>query len=229
MAVQIHSTMKPKPSSEQYFLIESDDVDVSAGTGVAGTSLTQYIEDTKEILDGITGDGIVVVPGAVERLDVADTGDENTPVYFKDGVPVVCTGLDLDTTGSAAKLNVADTGNENTPVYFANGVPVACSALNAGGGEADTAAKLTTEGHIQVNLASSDSPLYTEGGDIAPGVTGTLGIKNGGTGNEIGRVQIGQKSDVAVSTYATSEGCNTNACLRAKLDDDKELTRFVAF
>ena len=36
-----------------------------------------------------------------------NAGDSNTPVYFSNGVPVVCTSLDLNTTGSAAKLTTA--------------------------------------------------------------------------------------------------------------------------
>lgn len=39
-----------------------------------------------------------------------NAGDSNTPVYFSDGVPVACTSLDLDTTGSSASC----TGNAAT-------------------------------------------------------------------------------------------------------------------
>lgn len=39
----------------------------------------------------------------------ANAGDSNTPVYFSNGVPVACTSLDLNTTGSAAKLATART------------------------------------------------------------------------------------------------------------------------
>lgn len=39
-----------------------------------------------------------------------DAGDSNTPVYFSNGVPVACTSLDLNTTGSSASC----TGNAAT-------------------------------------------------------------------------------------------------------------------
>lgn len=38
-----------------------------------------------------------------------NAGDSNTPVYFSNGVPVACTALDLNTTGSAAKWTTART------------------------------------------------------------------------------------------------------------------------
>ena len=36
------------------------------------------------------------------KLDTATAGDSNTPVYFTGGKPVVCTSLDLNTSGNAA-------------------------------------------------------------------------------------------------------------------------------
>lgn len=36
-----------------------------------------------------------------------NAGDSNTPVYFSNGIPVACTSLDLNTSGSAAKLTTA--------------------------------------------------------------------------------------------------------------------------
>jgi hypothetical protein len=39
--------------------------------------------------------------GAADKLTV-NAGDSNTPVYFKDGIPVACTSLDLNTSGNAA-------------------------------------------------------------------------------------------------------------------------------
>ena len=44
------------------------------------------------------------------------------------------------------------------------------------------AAKLTTARTIQTNLASTSSASFDGTGNITPGVTGTLAIKNGGTG-----------------------------------------------
>lgn len=55
-----------------------------------------------------------------------NAGDANTPVYFANGVPVACTSLDLNTTGSSASCtgnaatatNVAWSGVTSKPTYY---------------------------------------------------------------------------------------------------------------
>lgn len=49
-------------------------------------------------------------------------------------------------------------------------------------GNASTSSALATSGTIRTNLASTSAVTYTSGGNITPGVTGTLGVGNGGTG-----------------------------------------------
>ena len=48
--------------------------------------------------------------------------------------------------------------------------------------KASTADSLATAGTMRVNLASTSSVMYTNGGNITPGITGTLPISHGGTG-----------------------------------------------
>lgn len=64
-----------------------------------------------------------------DRASVADrlgtnAGDENTPVFFKDGVPQACTALDLNTTGNAATAtkvnNALNIYEYTTPAGAAN-------------------------------------------------------------------------------------------------------------
>lgn len=50
------------------------------------------------------------------------------------------------------------------------------------GGNSATATKLTTARTIQTNLSSTSAKSFDGSGNITPGVTGTLGIGNGGTG-----------------------------------------------
>ena len=50
-------------------------------------------------------------------------------------------------------------------------------------GNASTATKLATARTIQTNLASTSSASFDGSGNITPGITGTLGTSNGGTGN----------------------------------------------
>lgn len=45
-----------------------------------------------------------------------------------------------------------------------------------------TATSLATTGTVQIDLASTSSVTYTSGGNITPGVKGTLKVANGGTG-----------------------------------------------
>lgn len=49
-------------------------------------------------------------------------------------------------------------------------------------GNADTATKLATARTIQTNLASTSSASFDGSANITPGITGTLGVGNGGTG-----------------------------------------------
>lgn len=62
-------------------------------------------DDGKFYIDIATGTGtskrVVLNAGAADKLTV-NAGDSNTPVYFKDGIPVACTSLDLNTSGNAA-------------------------------------------------------------------------------------------------------------------------------
>ena len=68
------------------------------------------------------------VGGAATSANKLNTnaGDANTPVYFANGIPVACTSLDLNTTGSSASCtgnaatatNVAWSGVTSKPSYY---------------------------------------------------------------------------------------------------------------
>ena len=49
---------------------------------------------------------------SAEKLTTTTAGDLDTPVYFNNGVPVACTGLDLDTSGSAGFATSAGEADE---------------------------------------------------------------------------------------------------------------------
>ena len=95
-----------------------------------------------DIADGDDLSARVCLNAAKADKLTVNAGDANTPVYFKDGVPVACTSLGLNTTGSSAsctgnaasanKLTIS-AGNSTTPVYFKDGRPVACDNLNLSG------------------------------------------------------------------------------------------------
>lgn len=63
-------------------------------------------------------------------------------------------------------------------------------------GNATTATKLATARTIQTNLASTTSASFDGSTNIIPGVTGILGISNGGTGvTSIAEIRAGKDSD----------------------------------
>ena len=72
---------------------------------------------SKKLAFSITGNA----DGTATALTSKNIGGASTPVYFNEnGVPVACTSLNLNTTGSAAKLTT-DAGSNVLPVYFSNG------------------------------------------------------------------------------------------------------------
>ena len=97
-----------------------------------------------------------------------EVGNINIPVYFEDGIPKQCsTSLAVNITSSSASC----TGSAATATTAKT-----CS------GNAATATKLNVTGTAQVNLAASNAPIYTNGGNISLGITGVLPATNGGTG-----------------------------------------------
>jgi len=71
-----------------------------------------------------------------------------------------------------------------------------------------------TDGTILTNLGSNDAQVYTHGGNITPGVTGILGVGNGGTGS--GSVS-GARSNLGLGNGQIYYGtCSTGAGTVAK-------------
>ena len=63
------------------------------------------IDEGKFYIDIATGSDLTkrvcLNANSADKL-TTNAGDSNTPVYFKNGIPVACTFLDLDTSGNAA-------------------------------------------------------------------------------------------------------------------------------
>lgn len=79
------------------------------------------------------------------------------------------------------------------------------------GGTAAAATKLATARTIQTNLASTIAASFSGAANVTPGVTGILGIANGGTGNNSGYIRNGAVDISKVGQKATAEGYRTNA------------------
>ena len=83
---------------------------------------------------------------------------------------------------------------------------------NSAGGVANSATKLATARSFQVNLGSTSAVNFDGTANATPGVTGTLGIANGGLGNTTGRVTAGSGDPFnPPGSYATAEGYMTKA------------------
>ena len=111
-------------------------------------------------------------------------------------------GVTAGSYGLSANVTPADGATFNVPFIAVNAKGLVTSAktctvklpTNVG-----TADKLTTARSVQVDLASTSADNFDGSADITPGVTGTLGTKNGGTGRTDGKA-------VALATKHTIDG-----------------------
>jgi hypothetical protein len=86
-------------------------------------------------------------------------------------------------------------------------------------GNAGTATKLATARTVQTNLASTESASFDGSANISPGVTGTLPVANGGTGNTTGAAtKLATARTIALSGAVTGNASfdgSTNATIVA--------------
>lgn len=102
-----------------------------------------------------------------------NAGNGNTPIYFKDGIPVVCNEVYAVT----AKKLVDDTnnnlnaGSSTTPIYFNNGIPMECVSLGTNKLELhnnqDTIMTLLADPNLQYAYAEYYLPPDPEMGSSA--------------------------------------------------------------
>ena len=91
--------------------------------------------------------------------------------------------------GTARNISISDSDGTNTgSAVSVNGSAAVTLKLPSTikatlSGNASTATKLAASKTIQTNLASTSSASFDGSANITPGVTGTLGTGNGGTGN----------------------------------------------
>jgi hypothetical protein len=78
----------------------------------------------------------------------------------------------------------------------------------------DSAATLTTARTIQTNLASTSSASFNGSANITPGVTGTLPVANGGTGNTTAQAEMNRVAG-AVTSGQYLRGNGTNVVMSA--------------
>ena len=119
-------------------------------------------------------------------------------------------------------------------------VPVANGGTGNTTGTSPTATKLATARTLQTNLGSTSSASFDGSANATPGVTGTLGVSNGGTGSTtaaaartaLGAAASGANSDIKSITGLTTAlavsqggtGGNTAALARKGLELDETAT-----
>ena len=104
------------------------------------------------------------VDGLQDALDEKANASHGTHVSYSTTAPVVA---GTASAGSAATVARSDHVHP---------------AQTSVSGNAGTATKLATARNIQTNLGSTSSASFDGSGNVSPGVTGTLGLANGGTG-----------------------------------------------
>ena len=118
-------------------------------------------------------------------------------------------------TATAKELNYVDGVTSNIQTQLNGKASTSHTHNYAGsssaGGAANSAVKLSTARTIRTNLGSTSTASFDGSANITPGVTGTLGIGNGGTGATTAaaaRTKLGFSGIVVSSTEPTTQNTN---------------------
>ena len=120
------------------------------------------------------------------------------------------------TKGGAANSAIKLVNSSNTalaiggaakPVYFKNGIPVECESVNLTASSALIAGKLSEAVKLTTSLSTTVQQTFDGSADTTIGVSGILGVGNGGTGIDTTPVVGGVVYGATTSTYGfTSDG-----------------------
>ena len=135
--------------------------------------------------------------------------DDTTIEITAEGVlgikPSYAESLTNGLAGKADSLNYDDNAKKLQLMAGSN----VLSSINIDSDHATTADSLATRGTILVNLRSTDSQTYTNGGNVSPGVTGILDEEHGGTGrSSLAGVTVGHATSAQDAIYATTQDIN---------------------
>ena len=135
-------------------------------------------------------------------FDSTPTANSNNPVTSNGILNALNTKQDKSTLGSLALKDKATltNGDDVTGV-----LPVDNGGTGNTTGLASSATKLATARTVRTNLASTSTASFDGSANITPGVTGTLGVPNGGTGASTATGAL-QNLGVTISNVEISEG-----------------------
>ena len=156
----------------------------------------------KNIDETTIGIATVVNPGLVSP-------DDSTIGINGEGVIGIKTSYTNSLNNSiASKADSLNYDNNEKKLQLKSGNTV-LSSIDIDSDYATTAGSLATSGTISVNLGSSDSKTYTNGGNISPGVTGILDVAHGGTGqNSLSNLSVGSSNYAQTAERATTQNIN---------------------
>lgn len=164
---------------------------------------------------------------AADKLN-SNAGDKDTPIYFSGGVPVKCTGLDLDTSGNAATatklktaraISISDAdgtntaagtnfdGNANITVKLPTTIKASLTGKATSAGTADKLAS---------NAGNSNTPVYFSGG--IPTACTSLGLDT--TGNAATATQWATARTIDITD---ADGTNTGTAITIDGTEDTTL------
>ena len=116
-----------------------------------------YIDIDTKVND--TSNRIALNANTADKL-TSNAGDNNTPVYFSNGVPVACTSLDLDTSGNAATATQVNNSLSINGKTFNGSTAVNVGAIGAAyGGTGKTSLKASANALIASLDAGTASTL----------------------------------------------------------------------
>lgn len=139
-----------------------------------------------------------------------NAGDSNTPVYFSSGVPVACTSLDLNTTGSSASC----TGNAATATKLQTARTIGLST-----GVTGTATSFNGTGNVTIPVTSVNEAYLSWGGknisgSVSPVDAATSNIHSANRfafANLAGlTLEYSQDGGSTYTTYSISDAAKSN-------------------
>lgn len=181
------------------------------------TNANIQIDATGRVTSATSGTAGGVTSFSAGTTGLTPTGT-NTGAITLAGTLAIANGGTGQTTQQGA-LNALAATTTSGQYLRGNGTNVVMSAIQAGDvptlnqNTTGSAGSLSPGATIQTNLASTSASTFTGASNITPGVTGTLPIANGGTGQTSANAAINAllpSQSTFSGRYLTTDGTNTS-------------------
>ena len=193
--------------------------------------------------------GALSLTGGTMSGDIAFKTIATWPTEEGETYPIISKGLYWSGSSDFAKMFFRVTGSDkgqlvmqmgdstDEVVVIENNAGINYATIGNGGiaatnfyGNASSASKLQTARTIRTNLASTSTASFDGSANITPGITGVLGIGNGGTGannrktaiTNLGIFGLYERADIGTSPNFDNPGVNGFFELRTKTETTGE-------